>query len=280
MPSDRSQHVLLMTGALHAGARPRPPPGSGGRSRRQVTTCCSCPPTCACRGCTRCSGSTLASGSPTSSRCSTWSRRVRRRAARPGDPRGGHPGSGQGTPRPARRDHERRTKPKDPGRLVAGPAMKAFLDHVRGLNYDYVLVDAPPLLGIADSQALARYVDEIVMVNRIDRMTLEHVERLREVLDRIDLRPLGIVVIGARGEISPYYPSAGPRSSRRTRRRRQADRLSQQHESRTVAKTRSLAASARSSRSSPPSSSSWRSPASWATRASATSCSPCPSPRC
>jgi polysaccharide biosynthesis transport protein len=102
------------------------------------------------------------------------------------------------------------TKPKDPGRLVAGPAMKAFLDHVRGLDYDYVLVDAPPLLGIADSQALARYVDEIVMVNRIDRMTLEHVEQLREVLDRLDLRPLGIVVIGARGEISPYYTQRRP----------------------------------------------------------------------
>jgi Mrp family chromosome partitioning ATPase len=102
------------------------------------------------------------------------------------------------------------TKPKDPGRLVAGPAMKAFLDHVRGLDYDYVLVDAPPLLGIADSQALARYVDEIVVVNRIDRMTLEHVEQLREVLDRLALRPLGIVVIGARGEISPYYTQRRP----------------------------------------------------------------------
>ena len=41
-------------------------------------------------------------------------------------------------------------------------------------------------------------------------MTLEHVERLREVLDRIDLRPLGIVVIGARGEISPYYTQRRP----------------------------------------------------------------------
>ena len=35
------------------------------------------------------------------------------------------------------------TKAKDPGRLIAGPAMRAFLERVRALDYDYVLVDAP-----------------------------------------------------------------------------------------------------------------------------------------
>jgi capsular exopolysaccharide synthesis family protein len=102
------------------------------------------------------------------------------------------------------------TKAKDPGRLVAGPAMKTFLEQVRGLDYDYVLIDAPPLLGIADSQALARYVDDVLLVNRLDRLTLEHVDELRDVIDRLHLRPLGIVVIGARGEISPYYMQRRP----------------------------------------------------------------------
>jgi Mrp family chromosome partitioning ATPase len=102
------------------------------------------------------------------------------------------------------------TKPKDPGRLIAGPAMRAFLDTVRNADYDYVLVDAPPLLGIADSQALAREVDEILLVNRLDRVTLERVNELRDVLDRLALEPLGIIVIGGRGEISPYYLTTRP----------------------------------------------------------------------
>jgi Mrp family chromosome partitioning ATPase/capsular polysaccharide biosynthesis protein len=102
------------------------------------------------------------------------------------------------------------TKPKDPGRLIAGPAMRAFLDTVRRADYDYVLVDAPPLLGIADSQALAREVDEILLVNRLDRLTLERVNELRDVLDRLALEPLGIIVIGGRGEISPYYLTTRP----------------------------------------------------------------------
>ncbi|HKP20370.1 MAG TPA: Wzz/FepE/Etk N-terminal domain-containing protein [Thermoleophilaceae bacterium] len=101
-------------------------------------------------------------------------------------------------------------KAKDPGRLVAGPAMRRFLDEIRRYDYDYVLVDAPPLLGIADSQALARMVDEILLVNRLDRLTLERVSELRDVLDRLALEPLGIVVIGGRGEISPYYLTSRP----------------------------------------------------------------------
>jgi capsular exopolysaccharide synthesis family protein len=101
-------------------------------------------------------------------------------------------------------------KAKDPGRLIAGPAMKAFLDEVRQYDYDYVLVDAPPLLGIADSQALARYVDQVLLVNRLDRLTLERVNELGDLLQRLAIEPLGIVVIGGRGEISPYYLTTRP----------------------------------------------------------------------
>jgi capsular polysaccharide biosynthesis protein/Mrp family chromosome partitioning ATPase len=102
------------------------------------------------------------------------------------------------------------SKAKDPGRLIAGPAMATFLDLVRELDYEYVLVDAPPLLGIADSQALARHVDDILLVNRLDRLTLERIDELRDVIDRLHKRPVGIVVIGARGEISPYYMQRRP----------------------------------------------------------------------
>jgi Mrp family chromosome partitioning ATPase/capsular polysaccharide biosynthesis protein len=99
---------------------------------------------------------------------------------------------------------------KDPGRLATGPAMAVFLDEVRRLDYDVVLIDAPPLLGIADSQVVSRHVDALLLVTRLDRITLEHVNELRETLDRIEVRPLGLVVIGARSETSPYYMARRP----------------------------------------------------------------------
>jgi hypothetical protein len=36
------------------------------------------------------------------------------------------------------------------------------------------------------------------------------VQDLRDVLDRLPTRPLGIVAIGARGEMSPYYLTRRP----------------------------------------------------------------------
>lgn len=104
------------------------------------------------------------------------------------------------------------TKAKDPGRLLTAGAMAAFLQYIRRLDYDYdyVLVDAPPLLGIVDAQVLARHVDHVILVNRLDRLTVDNVADLRQTLDRMELAPLGVVVIGARAEVSPYYMSRRP----------------------------------------------------------------------
>lgn len=99
---------------------------------------------------------------------------------------------------------------RDPGRLLSGPGVTELLAHLRALDYDFVLLDAPPLIGIADSQVLARHVDQLMLVNRLDRLTLEHVAELREIIDRLDVPVLGLVVIGARGEASPYYLGRRP----------------------------------------------------------------------
>ncbi len=99
---------------------------------------------------------------------------------------------------------------KDPGSLVSGPAMTMFLRQINELDYDYVLVDGPPLLGIADSQVMARQVDHILLVSRLDRLTLDDVADLREVLEEGDRPVLGVVVIGARAEATPYHLARRP----------------------------------------------------------------------
>ena len=97
------------------------------------------------------------------------------------------------------------SKVKDPGTLITSPGVGAFIEHVRALDYDYVIIDGPPLLGIADSQVLARHVSDILLVHRLDRITLDHIAELRDVLDRLPSRAIGMLVIGVRGEVSPYY---------------------------------------------------------------------------
>jgi Mrp family chromosome partitioning ATPase len=96
------------------------------------------------------------------------------------------------------------SKVADPTQLLTAQAMSAVADALTDLDYTYVLVDSAPILGIADSLALARAVQHVLFVARLDRLTLDTIFDAREVLDRIDSEPVGMVVVGARGEASPY----------------------------------------------------------------------------
>jgi capsular exopolysaccharide synthesis family protein len=96
-------------------------------------------------------------------------------------------------------------KPDDPARLLTSEGLEAIFAEIAALEYTYVLIDAPPLLGIADTQALARCADSLLYVARLDRITVDNVMDARDTLDRLDVDSVGVVVIGARSEASPYY---------------------------------------------------------------------------
>jgi tyrosine-protein kinase len=98
-------------------------------------------------------------------------------------------------------------RPSDPARLLSGPGAETTLDALFWLNYSYILVDSAPLLGIADTQAMARRVRSVLFVSRLDRLSVDAVIDARELLDRYDVDPIGLVAVGARGEASPYYLS-------------------------------------------------------------------------
>ena len=101
-------------------------------------------------------------------------------------------------------------KPTDPARLLSSSATQAFFRYLRRFDYDYILVDGPPMLGIADTQALAREADRTLLVTQLDRLTADHVIDMGELIERLEMRPIGLVVIGARVKVSPYYLSQRP----------------------------------------------------------------------
>jgi capsular polysaccharide biosynthesis protein/MinD-like ATPase involved in chromosome partitioning or flagellar assembly len=90
-------------------------------------------------------------------------------------------------------------------RALNTETVRAFYTGLRGLSFDYVLVDGPPLLGIADATVLAQEADDLLVIARLDRITVENAVDLREVLGRLNTPTLGLIVIGAPSESSPYY---------------------------------------------------------------------------
>ncbi|MDX6441380.1 MAG: hypothetical protein QOE43_1109 [Gaiellaceae bacterium] len=101
-------------------------------------------------------------------------------------------------------------RPPDPGRLLFSGALPRFLKLLRETEYEYVLIDGTPLLGIADSQSLASRVDDVLLVSRLDRLTVEDIIDTRDLVDRLEISPLGHVVVGGRRVGSSYYYAARP----------------------------------------------------------------------
>jgi capsular exopolysaccharide synthesis family protein len=115
--------------------------------------------------------------------------------------------------------------PPDPAKLLAGDVVESLLEQCRRLDYDYVLVDAPPLLGVVDAQVLARGADGVLVTSRLDTVTIDELLDARDVLERLEVAPLGVVVIGARVEryseppVGPEDAEPAPGVARLARRR-------------------------------------------------------------
>jgi tyrosine-protein kinase len=97
----------------------------------------------------------------------------------------------------------------DASELLHTPALPSLIEALRHSDYPYVLIDSPPILGVADAQMLAQFCDEVLIVSRLDRLRASDAVEMRETLDRLDANPIGVVVIGTRLTGSPYYAADG-----------------------------------------------------------------------
>lgn len=97
------------------------------------------------------------------------------------------------------------SNPDDAVRALTSETGHRLFAGLRVVGFDYVLVDGPPLLGIADSTVLAQEADDLLVVARLDRVTVENAVDLREMLSRLSTPVLGLIVIGTPSETSPYY---------------------------------------------------------------------------
>ncbi len=101
----------------------------------------------------------------------------------------------------------------DASELLHTPALQSLISSLRLSDYAYILIDSPPVLGIADAQMYAQFCDEALLVARLDYLKIADVVDLRDMLDRLNSHPVGLVVIGTRLSDSPYYAVGPPAAS-------------------------------------------------------------------
>ncbi len=85
------------------------------------------------------------------------------------------------------------TIPDNPVALLKSPRILEILKECKK-NFDMVILDAPPFMGMADASILARYADGLILVTRQGHTPVDVLKRAQESIQAGRVRLLGIVL--------------------------------------------------------------------------------------
>lgn len=84
---------------------------------------------------------------------------------------------------------------EDPSYLVSHPKMTELIEQLKS-DWDFVLVDSPPLPAVDDGLALSASVDGVLVVTRSGRVPRQMLQELSRLLDSTPAEVLGFVLTG------------------------------------------------------------------------------------
>jgi succinoglycan biosynthesis transport protein ExoP len=83
--------------------------------------------------------------------------------------------------------------PPNPSEMLGSEQMRGLLGHLREV-YDFVLIDAPPLLPVTDAAVLTALADGCLLSTRFGKTRREELAEAAASLERIDAKLLGVVL--------------------------------------------------------------------------------------
>jgi polysaccharide biosynthesis transport protein len=96
------------------------------------------------------------------------------------------------------------TPPHNPLSLLDSARMASLLQEWVGV-YDYVIIDAPPLLAASDARVLGKLADGILFVVRPDILNFTDADKAKSLLAQSNLKVLGMVINGVASADSSDY---------------------------------------------------------------------------
>lgn len=100
------------------------------------------------------------------------------------------------------------SKPPFPAEALASERMKELLSTWRE-EFDFVVIDSPPLLSVTDGVMLSRSADAVLLVVRSEQTTRQSLVRARELLRRAQASQVGVLVNDVDVNSPDYYQNYG-----------------------------------------------------------------------
>lgn len=96
--------------------------------------------------------------------------------------------------------------PPNPTEMLASQKMADFIAYLR-TQYDIIIIDAAPVLAVADAQIIAQIVDGTVLVAGYNQVKKEQLAEAKKRLDKVNAHILGVVMnkIDTKNQDDYYY---------------------------------------------------------------------------
>jgi capsular exopolysaccharide synthesis family protein len=95
--------------------------------------------------------------------------------------------------------------PPDPVELLMGPKLAMLMEKAQELGFSQVVIDGPPLLGIADAVVLGNQIQHVVFAVKASSTKKDSIKDAMRRLRNAGIAPMGVVLTHARNEHSSDY---------------------------------------------------------------------------
>jgi tyrosine-protein kinase Etk/Wzc len=85
--------------------------------------------------------------------------------------------------------------PPNPSELIASDRANIMITELKQ-KYDYVLFDMPPIIAVTDAMIMAKKVDMLLLVIRVNNTEKSVIQRTKSMLENININVTGIIVNG------------------------------------------------------------------------------------
>ena len=92
--------------------------------------------------------------------------------------------------------------PENPGEFILQPQFSDLFEQLKE-EFDFVLIDSPPVIPVSDPTVLAAYVDAIYMVLRVRKGVTISAQQTVDTLGQVEAQIQGVIVNGV--DQNPYY---------------------------------------------------------------------------
>lgn len=94
--------------------------------------------------------------------------------------------------------------PPNPSEMLSSKTMTVLLEELKN-NFDYIILDTPPVQAVTDSQILSTKSDGTIIVVKAERTKKDSVENSINLLKKVNANIIGTVLNGVDNSRNKYY---------------------------------------------------------------------------